>query len=343
MSFYLQGVFLFKILSLLLLSILSLRGDENYQLGEGIQIETLPIYLGGYISLEYDKSEMKDRYSFDDIAILSYGNYEKYSYLIELEYKELYVKSKYHNTKATVTKNYQLYTERVYIDYNYNENYMLRIGKYNSNIGFWNIMPINILRETSSTPLSNSILFPTFTTGLSLSYLYYLSSAEIKIDTMIQNNSDLDAEYNNYQIDKHYGIGLSYSKDDFTFKINSGLFHKKNSKVDNNLLYYYLLSNKYETESFQLLSEFGQQYSSNKLTTEYAGYIQGSYHFTEHHSTILRVESYNTYKTIQSTQENFMIVAYTYRPIYPIALKSEYQIHSNDDLNKLLLSFSVLF
>lgn len=324
---------------LALIFILSLQGDEEYQLGKGMQVGSLPFYIGGYFSLDYKHTDDINRYRVDDVAVLGYGNYEKFSYMAEFEFKELYVKTEQNGLK-TSTNNDKLYTERLYLDYNIDENYMFRVGKYNSPIGFWNLLPINVLRETTSNPVSSSIIFPKFTTGLGASYLSY-AEGELKVDIMLQHNNDISFEYNNYKMDEHYGIGISYAKNDYTVKLNGGYFHNLNNNIIQDKLYYILLSAKYESEKYQILAEVGSQKSKDRYTTDYAGYVQGLYRFTEQHLAIVRVESYDD--KINTTADDMLILGYTYRPLYPIAIKSEYQFHSRSSQNQFLLSLSVLF
>jgi len=326
-------------LLLLLLLMLSLHSDDKYRLGEGVQVGSLPFYVGGYFSLDYIKKEGETKYSIDDVAILGYGNYSKFSYMVELEYKEPYSYTD-RGSQTYTEKDSHLYTERLYVDYNHDENFMFRAGKYNSNIGFWNLLPINVLRETTSSPKSTYIIFPKFTTGLDSSYTSY-EDGGLKINATLQHNDSIDNDdYNNYEVDKHYGAGLSYEMNEYTFKINGGYFHTDyNIKKED--LYYLLLSAKYEADNYQILTEFGSQKSQEEYTTKYAGYIQGVYRFTQSHIGVLRAESYDNKR--DNISEEIMVVGYTYRPLYPIALKSEYQFHSKEDDNKLLFSLSVLF
>jgi hypothetical protein len=328
-----------RYLALVFIFLLSLQADEEYQLGKGVQVGSLPFYVGGYFSLDYKHTDDIDRYRIDDLAVLGYGNYEKFSYMAEFEFKEMYVETHKNGVKDS-TNSDRLYTERLYIDYNLNENYMFRVGKYNSPIGFWNLLPVNVLRETTSNPMSTSIIFPKFTTGLGSSYMSY-GDGELKADVMLQHNNDIDDEYNNYKIDEHYGFGISYERDDYTLKLNGGYFHNLNNFLVQDNLYYFLLSAKYESDKYQILSEVGSQKSKNDYTTDYALYIQGLYRFSEQHIGVIRVESYDD--NLNATDDDMLIFGYTYRPLYPIAIKSEYQFHSQSNQNQFLFSFSVLF
>jgi hypothetical protein len=329
---------LFRIV-LALFFVLSLRAEEGYELGKGVQVASLPLYIGGYFSLDYQYMEEQERYRLDDLALLAYGSYEDFSYMAELEYKNFYVQTKTQQNQS-IEKDTNLRIERVYIDYDYDENYLFRVGKYNSPIGFWNLLPINVLRQTSSRPVSTNILFPKFTSGLGAFYTAY-GEGEIHIDLIAQDNEDLDNAYNNYKINKHYGLNILYEKNEYALKANAGYFHKIYTLNEPDTLYYYLISAKYETEKYQFLAEIGSQYSEEKTTTPYAGYAQGLYRFTEQHIGSIRVESYKD-KLLDESDE-MAIFAYTYRPIYPIALKTEYQFHSRSSQNQFLCSFSVLF
>jgi len=313
--------------------------EEEYNLGEGIQIGSLPLYVGGYFSLDYRYKDEVSRYRVDDIALLAYGGYENLSYLAEFEFKEFYAYS-VSDTNTSTQKDTSLHLERLYLDYSFNENYRLRAGKYNSPVGFWNLLPINVLRDTSSNPISTEIIFPKFTTGLEATYSSY-NESELQIDFLAQYNDDLDPSYNNYEMDEHFGLGVSYIKDGLSLKLNIGMFDNYLTSTITEHLYYALASFKYETEDYQLMSEVGSQKSKNDFTTNYAGYIQGVYHFTEKHAAIVRVESYDD--VVNGKQDDIAIFGYTYRPRYPIALKTEYQFHSLENENQFLFSFSVLF
>ena len=313
--------------------------EDTYQLGQGLQVGSLPIYVGGYFSTNYEHNDNITIYDIDDLAFLSYGNYEKFSFMVELEYKELYVKTKVGDRTFT-TKDTHLYIERLYIDYTINENYMIRVGKFNSPIGYWNLVPINVLRDTSSHPITSDILFPAFTTGALLNHTSY-QTAEIKVDVSLQNNADLEDDYNNYKIDKHYGLGITYTQNNLSLKFNSGIFEKVPEYFSKKKLYYMLLALEYDSDDFKIMSELGSQKSDNEFTTKYAAYLQGLYRLNEKHNLILRTESFKTNLTPKA--QFIGIIGYTFRPIYPVAIKAEYQFHSTNRDNKLLLSFSMMF
>lgn len=329
-----------KITSLFFISLLTfnLYSEDSYQLGEGLKVGDLPIFVGGYFSIDYKHKRDFNRYRIDDIAFMSYGQKDKFSYMAEFEFKEFYVKTKEKGV-STIERDNKLHIERLYFDYALTDNYSFRIGKFNSPIGYWNLVPINVLRETTSSPISTYIIYPKFTTGAIVNYQNFdTDSYDVKF--ILQHNRDFDDEYNNYKIDEHYGVSLGFENYSFAMKFNSGYFHL-NKEIKNSDRYYALLSAQIDRESYQLLGEIGTQYSDSHFTTPYALYLQGLYRFNEHNIGILRFESYRD--KVSNRDDEIVVFGYTYRPLYPIALKAEYQLHSEQESNIILLSLSVLF
>jgi len=317
---------------------ITLHADSDYTLGEGIQVGDLPVYIGGYFSVDYRNRDDEQRYRVDDVAFLSYGGNDTLSYMLELEYKELYVHTQ-DSGNRTIERDTHLYVERVHLNYNIDDHYTLRVGKYNSPIGFWNLMHINVLRETTSNPVSSYILYPMFTTGANLTYSTFHQAAW-SIDLIAQRGKAIDNGYNNYAIDRHFGIGISYEYNNFTCKLSGGYFRNIPRRYEQNA-YYALVAAQYESDRYQIQGELGSQRSSHAFTTTYAGYLQGTYYMTERHIGIVRLESYQN--NLLDRRDSFALLGYTYRPLYPIALKTEYQWHTRNSDNQLLFSFSVLF
>ena len=297
-----------------------------YEPGNGYKMGSLPIYVGAHFSMDYTHKDGTNEYKINELALFSYGRFDKISYMAELGYKNLYV-----SNSRTFKEDKTLHIERLYVDYAYDDEFNFRVGKYNSPIGYWNLLAIDVLKETTSDPISTSIIFPQYTTGLDVSYTSYENN-NLKLDIMLQHNNDFDSDFNNYKVDKHYALGVSYKQNEYSIKVNGGYF---------NDLYYAQISAKYKTDKYEILSEVGHQTSKDTTTTPYAGYVQGSYKVTPQHIATLRAESYKN--NLTSTDDTMAIAGYTYRPYKNIAIKSEYQLHSKQKENQLLFSLSAMF
>ena len=323
----------------------SLLFGTEYELGEGYQVGETPIYIGGYFSLDASIYTNKDKSHgrIDDLAFLSYGGFEKLSYMVELEFKEFYTKYREGGISSS-EKNTKLYTERLYLDYEFNENIQLRGGKYNSNVGYWNLTPINVLRDTTSSPQTAQIIFPKYTTGIDLSY-HLFTEYEYVFNLTLQDNNSLDEEYNNFYINKHFGAGFEYIYGNLNVKFNLGYFHKKDhtQKYSDNLYAYG--SFLYDNDSFKLTGAVARRVNEKfNALVKLSGYLQGVYEIARKHYPVVRVEYFDTKESVEGvTKETSMTLGYTYRPLYPVAFKVEYQLHSQHSENKFLTSFAVMF
>lgn len=307
----------------------------DYELGKGIQLGGLPLYLGGYLSVEYeDTNSNEEILKLDELALILYGEQDHLSYMLELEQEDIYSSSGYNNSST-------LHLERLYLNYGFNENYEITLGKFNSIIGIWNQTPINVLRDTSSNPTITTQLFPKFVSGFEFKY-HTFNDHMLTINTMFQKGEDLDRVlnkeiYNNFDIDGHYGAGVSLQQNETVYQLNAGYFELASGES-----YSYLLGAfKYEQSKYKLQGELGTQFSHGKNTIPYIGYFQGTYTVQEHHEAILRIESYDD-RNIK-IKDTFAVIGYTYRPYYSVAVKGEYQWHKLKEENELLLSISVLF
>ena len=325
----------------ILLFITSIHAEERYKLGHGMQLGTFPFYVGGYFSLEYEDVFHQDRtLKLDDVALIVYGEYNNFSYMLELEANNIY--SEVFGNEEAEEVNEHFHIERLYVDYAFNENYTLRAGKYNSLVGIWNRIPINVLRDTSSNPFISTKLFPQFTTGLNLKYSSN-NSHDMTLNVMIQESEDLDnwissEIYNNFETNQHYGAGFSFANNGVLYHLNGGYFQTVMMQKQ----YYYLeAAFEYHYEAFKLQAEVGSQFGEDQTTIPYIGYIQGLYTMEEKHEAIIRFESYSD-KVIHK-KDSFAVFGYTYRPLYPVAIKAEYQWHTLKEEDKFIFSLSVLF
>lgn len=311
---------------------------QAYELGRGYAIND-SVHVGGYLSADYAKSKNEEYARVDDVALLSYGKItDDLSFLVELEAAPFYT---YNYMTEEGKKDTYFHKERLYLDYKYSQNINFRIGKQISPIGYWNLEPINVLRDTSSNPVLSSEIFPKFLSGIDI-YGYILGSESLKYHLYAQKNEDLDEDYINIPNKHFYGLSLENEVDyDFKYGADIGEF----ITLDDKRSRFIGLSLKYENSTIRLQTE--AMYSNikdlNTNITDYkfAGYLQSLYKINHQNAIVGRYEHFRN--NALDVEQDIGIVGYSYRPVYSISIKSEYQINSDSDLNKFIISFSVLF
>ena len=315
-----------------------LRADE-YKLGHGLKLND-KLSIGGYFSVDYETGDQKDQFRLDDVAILAYGSLSSnFSYLTEFEAAPFYVEN---YTTGTSTTNTEFHYERVYIDYIYSEMFNIRLGKQITPIGYWNLEPINVLRDTSSNPHYSNKMFPKLLTGIDL-YGYLDDDNVLKYHIFMQKNKDLDEEYINIQNEHFFGFSLEHEfSSEFSF---GGALGNYITTIDDKDIKFVQLDAKYDNYPFLIQSELAYNDINNKTLDkknyQFAGYTQSVYNFNMQHALISRYEYFDDNEA--DKVNHIGVFGYSYRPLYSISVKTEYQWNSESELSKSLISFSVLF
>ncbi|WP_457748668.1 outer membrane beta-barrel protein [Sulfurimonas sp.] len=315
---------------------------QEYKIGQGVQLNK-KLTVGAYFSTDYTKGSSVDKARLDDVAVLAYGNLSsQLSYFLELESAPTYVKDyKNHSTQT----NLKFYYERAYGNYMYSDNLALRFGKFITPIGYWNLEPINVLRDTSSNPLYSSLLFPKFVTGVDL-YGYVNEEDSLQYHLFLQTTNDIDEDYINIKNNFFLGSSLSYDiSDEINLGATLGYFKTKDIKKD---VFLAQINAKYDNYPYLLQTEWAYTDIKNKTLSnkakQFGGYLQGMYNFTQQHAIVGRYEYFDDTQTSTLIQQQHIgIIGYSYRPVYAVSIKAEYQFNSHQELNKAIISFSVLF
>lgn len=307
-------------------------------MGQGLTLSE-KLHLGGYFSTDYQSSDTVKQFRVDDIAVLGYGTLlPKISYLVELEAAPFYQKD---YASGAEQYNARFYYERLYADYEHSQLLNFRLGKQISPIGYWNMEPINVLRDTSSSPLYSYKLFPKFLSGCDI-YGHLDEDASLKYHLFGQKNNHLDGETLNIDSDQFFALSLEHElNSEFTYGGSIGNFITKDEKHTN----YLQLDAKYDFYPFIFQAEAAyNDVSDTRLETKtykFGGYTQGIYHLNTKHAFVGRYEYFHD--SSLSLTNNIGVIGYSYRPIYPVSLKGELQYNSDERYNKFLLSLSVLF
>lgn len=313
--------------------------SEEYQLGQGYKIAD-ELHVGGYFSVDYGKSDTQDRVRLDDVAILAYGDLTpKFSYLIELEAAPFYIKDFQNNTSTTNTT---FHYERAYLNYTFSDKLNVRVGKFITPIGYWNLEPINVLRDTTSNPLYSRFVFPKFVSGVNL-FGYLNENETLTYNLFGQATEDLDPNYINIKNDLFVGGSLEYTFADYYSVGGSvGYFEPKTPRTHTQL---FQVNAKYDNYPFLVQTEWAytniDESATNTQAHQLGGYVQGMYNFNYQHAVISRYEYYKD--TLEGEKEHIGLIGYSYRPQYAISIKAEYQINSDSNKNIAYISFSVLF
>ena len=294
----------------------------------GWDIPNSSVNIGGYSDMTYD-SKREKKFLFDDIALLFSSEHERFDILGEVELSHISLEGKSNNSRDI-----DLNLERLQLNYTLNDNYSFQIGRFKSDIGYWNQAPILILQNTTTKPHIVGNFFPEATTGVL--YRYNLND-ENSLSFTFQDNPDISHQDGVINVNRHKGFAYYGAKSDLSWCFSLGEFREENGIEDK----YIGVGAEYEVDEFEIKAEYFVQDSELSKEKPYSAYVQPTWHFRKNHDAVVRFESYRD--TVLDVKEEIYLLGYLYRPTSNMALKGEYIYHTKSPLNHFVYSFSVLF
>ena len=314
-----------QLLSIILLSSsLYATETESY----GWDVPNTPINIGGYLDMSYDKKR-EDKFLFNDIAMIFSANQNRFDLLGEVELSHISL-----NGQSNSSSDIDLNVERLQLTYAVSDEQSLRVGRFNSDIGYWNQAPIAILQDTTTTPHIVGNFFPKATTGVLFNQNINENNS---FSVTFQDNNDIAHQDNIIEVNRHKALAYYGVKDDLSWRFSLGRYQESNHKKST----YMGMGSEYDGEDFSILAELFIQDTELSDEKPYSGYVQSTWHFKEEQDAVLRFESYKD--NALDIEENIYLLGYVYRPTSNIALKGEYVYHTKLPLNRFVYSFSVLF
>lgn len=318
-----------RILVFLMVVVCFAFADERYVPGQGLKLDDVPVYLGGYLSAVGEAQGKKKQIVVDELALMLYGDFMRSGFMSEFEIKDFYTKSfneKYENEHV----NTKIHIERLYYSYDIDDESEIVIGKFLTQAGFWNVLPINVLRDTTSDPNFIESIFPEMSTGLE--YKHYFDTTTLYCT--LQHNHGIDDQYNNFSLKHHYAVALAWNAEDSVVKASIGEFAQRN---DGDSVYSTLGYMK-ESSLWKFMIEAGVRKTDSFHKLMYDVYMQNLWHLHVCHDLILRVERFRD----RTQSRSDAVFGYTYRPVPYMAFKGELDV-SDHGYGKVLCSFSIMF
>jgi len=283
---------------------------SNEPIEYGWSIPYSPLRVGGYVDAVYDE-KAEDAFIFDDLSLLFSANENHWSFLSEVEISSLNL-----DGKSNGSSDIRLNLERIQFTYALDDTVKIRLGRFNSDIGFWNQAPINILEETTTMPHLAQYVFPQATMGFS--YIQYFNDEE-RLSITFQNNKDIGDEDFDVVAEQHFALSYHGFLDDLSWAFSGG-FYKEDEYQ--NRAFYVGVGVEYEFDSLLIQSELFTQHSDDGKSKPYSAYFQSSWNFASKQNAVVRLEAYDD--EVLNTKELVSLFGYVYRPFACMALKGEY-------------------
>ncbi len=328
-----------------------------YELGQGLQFPQQDLNVGGYLSLRYrDIENVPSSLSIKDLSLfLSKGFGARWSVFSEMEIGEAVSISR--NRIDTADAEFEL--ERLYADYRASQGLTLRLGKFLTPVGRWNLIHADPLVWTVSRPLTTAVGFARQAAGVMVYGAVPLGPNGLEYSVFLDNTRTIDSGQQEESAYEHFnpaiddvngafdraagalvvyhllegrlGLGLSYVR-----------FQMHDLAEDKQLLGFDLF---WKSRLVEVTGEAIYRDSrGDEEPNEHGGFLQAAIPLPHQFNLIGRAERYAA--AIQEQTATMYSTGLTYRPRTALSFKLEYRDGKYNELiapSGWLGSIAVLF
>lgn len=320
------------------------QSNAEEMLGNGWQVPGTGLNLGGYASGGYNDDRGSGQWNADMDDLSLFIRWEGEGKLRLFSELGLQRPMEYDPGTGFTTRHAYLALERLYADYLYSDELILRGGKYLTPIGRWNLIHAAPLVWTTSRPLITEYSFPTNATGvmaygtvslLGLEVDYSVYSAvgpEWRPDPRLDPFREANGLHLNATLGRAGQLGFSYAS-----------FEQKSAKDEHRNLFgldYTWSHDRYEVmaEGIYRVSDDGSQKDERGL------YVQTAIPLSARLHGIVRYELYD--QAGPAPAMNLWLGGLAYRLTPNTLLKAEYSHATHNTIDApegIFTSFAILF
>lgn len=306
-----------------------------YELGQGLQFPEQDLNLGGYLSLRYwGVEQLRDSLAVKDLSLLiNKGFGARWSVFSELEIGNAITVS----SDRVDSSDAEFELERLYADYRASQGLTLRLGKFLTPVGRWNLIHADPLVWTVSRPLTTAVPFARQATGAMLYGTLPLARTGLDYSLFIDSTEELDsgqqeeAAYEHFNptltqngaFDRAVGARLVYHLFDGHLDLGLSLlrFRMHDLDEDKQLVGADLF---WRTSWLELSAEaFHRDSRGGREPDEHGGFVQAVLPLPYKLNVIGRYERYAA--AIEPATTTVHVAGLTYRPHPALSFKLEYR------------------
>ncbi len=304
--------------------------DSNYRLGNGYSVGNTGIRLGGYASAEIGAPRKAPKYfDVNDLSLfLTWDNGSRLRFFSELEMGDA-VSAREPYGLGTQDAHFEF--ERGYLDLLINNNLTVRIGKFLTPIGQWNVIHAAPLVWTSSRPVVTEDLFSTHVSGLMAHGSLFISGRQLEYSVYGDLSDDIDPHRSSQPFENAIGTHLRYFFND-ELQLGASFSHYA---LNEPLPVRYYLSGfdvAWSHKKIELSSEIVYRASDHgNVKNIWQGFIQSAIPvpINPHWFVVGRYEFFE--QTLDHTGQ-IGLLGLAYRPLPPVIWKFEYRLGVHNEL-----------
>jgi hypothetical protein len=313
----------------------------SYHWGRGISWPDANFNLGGYVNVLYKHPErLQDKFSLDQWSFfLTWSPHRRLRFFSEIEVDD------WLSTVQVNSIEQSLKVERLYMDWLATESTTVRVGKYLTPVGRWNVIHAAPLMWTSTRPLVTKIgLFSPHLNGIMLTQKVQVGERNLDISVYADNSSQLDVLDKERGFDNAFGGRLNFELSEY-LQLGASFINFEHEKLQvdeltpatedaeeleqtvgiarDNLFGADLL---WKQDGYEVAVEAIYRASDGYQGDEKGLYIQGVVPLTEQVFAVGRYEHLEGKHRYVPIATDIGIAGLAWRPYVPLAIKAEYRL-----------------
>jgi hypothetical protein len=321
------------------LSLPTAIGAVDYTPGRGLRVGDTGLTIGGYTNLNVTRDEGGPaRFSFDDLSFfVTWDPIARLHLFSELEFEDL-VDIDDHGRQDTTDRRFT--AERLYGDFTLADWLNLRIGKFLTPVGRWNVIHAQPLVWTTSRPLVTELPFDPHTTGAMLFGSLFPGAGALTYQLYGQFTDQFDAVPTFQPAERSGGARLEYERGDWSI---GGSYLRFSDRPTGHWRHLTGVDGLWRRERFELMGEATYEEPTDGPGRQWGLYLQA---VEEVFPRVYLVERYEHFEVSGSQAANLFVPGLAFKPVPYIVLKGEYLIADHrveESPPGFKASFAILF
>ncbi len=317
--------------------------DSAYRLGSGYPVNETGLRIGGYANAQIRVPRAAPWYfeATDLSLFLTWDNGSRLRFFSELEGGDV-LRAGEHQSLGTQNAHFEF--ERFYIDGLVNNNLTVRLGKFLTPIGQWNLIHAAPLVWTTSRPVATENSFSTHASGLMLHGSVFFANRQLEYSVYGDITDSIDPHRSKEPFDNALGAHLRYFLDD-TLQIGASFANFALNNLQPTRYYLSGLDVTWSYQKFELSSEIIYRTGEHaNIENTWQGFAQSVIPLFSQHWFI--VGRYEFFDQPQDKTGQVGVLGLAYRPLPPVVWKLEYRLGTHNEMlapDGLSASFAILF
>ncbi|KXJ41392.1 MAG: hypothetical protein AXA67_05915 [Methylothermaceae bacteria B42] len=320
----------------------------HYRWGRGLYLPAQKILLGGYFNFTFKALQGRRKQAeLDDLSLFfTWAPHPRLRLFSELELEDLFTID-----SRSLHSNERFFSvERLYLDYFITGSWRLRLGKFLTPVGRWNVIHASPLVWTTSRPSVTEHFFAPHASGAMLSTTYTLKGRDLDIDLYFDASNALDPKKTMVTFKTAFGLRLNY---EFSPQLQMGasfLHFKMERPSFQPAADLFGLDMFWNWHRFEISSEFAYRRPESGRRGETGLYLQGAIPLGHRIFAVGRYEYLQGTHLLESGRQqgtaHIGIGGLAWRPATPLVFKVEYRFgRGNRRLapDGFLMSVAMLF